>query len=395
VTVLGAGTAVGMKPTHLHQIYDSSGPFATAYLEAVRPDASSSESVGLRWRALSEQLAEAGADAETIAAMTEAVEVLAPGRVSARGLVLVASGGALRLSDSAGTADGGDRARWAPLPDLGRYVRAKVAARRQVLAVIDRAGADLLVRDVASSRYRHVEGRSHPLHKVRGGGWAHKRLQNTVDEVTERNAATVADEITRVVAQAKPAAIVLAGDVDARSRVYHHIPQALRERVTVTDRGTRSPGGNEELSAVMEDVAAEAEEHEREELRHRLESGLSTDLAVRETTDVLAALRHGAVETLLYLMNEEQAGSFVERLETEVAIGPEPTQLAMTADELRTIYTEDLEIVHDKLDAALVNAAASTDATIEVVETEQWTGPVAALLRFPTPPVTVPGPRSG
>jgi hypothetical protein len=386
-----------MKPTHLHQIYDSSGPFATAYLEAVRPDASSSESVDLRWRALSEHLAEAGADAETIAAMTEAVEALAPGRVSARGLVLVASGGVLRLSDSAGSADGGDRARWAPLPDLGRYARAKVAARRQVLAVVDRSGADLLVRDVASSRYRHVEGRPQPLHKVRGGGWAHKRLQNTVDEVNEvneRNAATVADEIARVVAQAKPAAIVLAGDVDARSRVYRHIPQALRERVTVTEHGTRSPGGNEELSAVMENVAAEAEEREREELRNRLESGLTTDLAVGKTADVLAALRHSAVETLLYLTNEDQAGSFVEDLETEIAIGPEPTQLAMTADELRAIYTDDLEIVHDKLDAALLNAAAATDATVEVVETEHWTGPVAALLRFATP-VTVPRPRSG
>ncbi|GAB3407782.1 baeRF2 domain-containing protein [Flindersiella endophytica] len=382
-----------MKPTHLQDIYDSSGPFATAYLEAVRPDASSSESVNLRWRALCEHLTGKGADAETIAAMTEAVEALAPGRVAARGLVLVASGGALLLSDSAGTADGGDRARWAPLPDLGRYIRSKVAARRQVLAVVDRSGADLLVRDVTYSRYRHVEGRSHPLHKVRGGGWAHKRLQNTVDEVSERNAATVAEEITRVVAQAKPAAIVLAGEVDARSRVYHHIPQTLRERVTVTDRGARAPGGNEDLSAVMEDVAAEVEEREREELRERLESGLSTEAAVQDTTDVLAAFRHSAVEALLYLMNENQAGPFVEQLEAEVAIGPEPIQLARTADELRATYTEDLEVIHDKLDSAVIRAAIMTDAEIEVVDTESWTGPVAALLRFPTP-VTVPGPRS-
>lgn len=381
-----------MKPTHLQPVYDSSGPFATAYLEAVRPDASSSESVNRRWRALCAHLAEAGADTPTIEALTEAVSALAPGRVAVRGLVLVGCQGRLLLSDSVGTADGGDRARWAPLPDLGRYVRAKVAARRQVLAVVDRSGADLLVRDVAYSRYRHVEGR--PLHGRRGGGWAHKRLQNTVDEVSERNAATVADEITRVVAQAKPAAIVLAGEAEARSRVYHHIPRALRERVTVTDRSARAPGSNEDLSAVMEDVAAELESREREQLRERLEAGLSTEAAVKDTGDVLAAFRHSAVEALLYLMNEDQAGPFVEQLETQVAIGPSPTQVARTADELRATFTDDLEIIHDKLDAAVIRAAILTEAEIDVVDIDNWTGPVAALLRFPTP-VTVPGPRSG
>src|SRR5262245_62077608 len=32
------GSTERMKPTHLQPVYDSSGPFATAYLEAVRPD---------------------------------------------------------------------------------------------------------------------------------------------------------------------------------------------------------------------------------------------------------------------------------------------------------------------------------------------------------------------
>jgi Bacterial archaeo-eukaryotic release factor family 2 len=383
-----------MKPTQLQQMYTSPGYFATAYLEAVRPDASTSESVGLRWRALAERLQAAGTDEETVSTMTSAVESLAPGRLSARGLVLVASGGELLLSDSVGTMDGGDRARWAPLPDLGRYVRSKAADRRQVLAVVDRSGADLLVRDMAYSRYRHVEGRTHPLHKVRGGGWAHKRLQNTVEEVSERNAATVAEEITRVAAQAKPAAIVLAGEVDARSRVYHHIPQALRDLVTVTDRGTRAPGGNEDLTAVMADVVAESEERERQELRSRLASGLNTEAAVQGTGDVMAALRHGAVETLLYLMNEEQAGAFVEQLDEETAIGPEPHQLAATAAELRELYGEDLDSSQDKLDSAVIRAAIATDANVEVLDTGEDAPALAALLRFATP-VTVPGPRSG
>lgn len=387
-----------MKPGALRTVYESGGPFGTAYLEPTpHTTADAGANLELRWRALAEQLARAGADSATVDAMATAALAPKPGRQLVSGAVVVGRAGQLVLDDTldpvvGGSAVGGDRARWSALPDLGAYVRTKLGTRRQVVAVVDRSGADFMVRDVGRGQrhFQQTEGQSHPLHKVRGGGWAHKRIHNSVEEVSERNASLVVDELVRLVARARPSVIVLAGEVDARSRVYSRIPSQLRPLVTTTERGGRAAGSGDGLAAVLDEAAADSERREREAVLERFGSYLGTGSAVSGTDEVLAALRHGAVETLLYMVDDRRIGSVPSQLEQTVAIGPEPLQLAGSADELHDSAGDRIE--YDKLDSAVLRACAATDADVEVLDAGEAELPdgLGALLRFAIPTTIVP-----
>lgn len=396
-----------MRAAALQSMYESTGPFATAYLEPTPPDANAEASLELRWRALAAELTEAGADSATVRAMTESALARRSGKQLESGAVLVARNGRVLFEDGLDSAPGSsavgaDRARWSALPELGPYVRSKVGARRQVVAIVDRSGADFMVRDVGrgsreSSQHR-TDGQQHPLHKVRGGGWAHKRIHNTVEEVSERNASQVVDELGRLAARTRPSVIVLAGDVEARSRVYARIPSQLRALVTTTEHGGRAAGSGDGLSAVLDQAIAEAEERERAAVVDRFESYLGTGSAVSGTGDVLAALRHGAVETLLYKVNDREIGAVPDELERTVAIGPEPLQLGESDDEVGALLRDkaDAEIEHDTLDSAVLRACVATNAEIEVVDDLDAELPdgLGALLRFAIPMTTTPGAKN-
>src|SRR5439155_8796376 len=70
----------------------------------------------------------------------------------------------------------------------------------------------------------------------------------------------------------------------------------------------------------------------------------------------VAALQRGQVDTLL---------AFGEPVDDPVWVGPEPTQLAMTADEVRAMGVAKPERV--RADAALLRAATATEADLVLV----------------------------
>src|SRR6266536_2114942 len=60
-------------PEEVARLYEHAGPFATAYLDASRAKERGAEEVRLRWQALRGELAAAGADDATLAALDSAV----------------------------------------------------------------------------------------------------------------------------------------------------------------------------------------------------------------------------------------------------------------------------------------------------------------------------------
>jgi hypothetical protein len=383
-----------MRLSTLQQLYQRDGPRATAYLEPGVPDAQTPSSVELRWRRLADQLRGDGADEPTVQAMQELVTIPRRGQTAAEGLVVVASRGEVQFSGRLQGPVGGDQSRWAPLPALGPYVRANATARPAVIAIVDRAGADLVVRDLRRTAHRQSEGQQHPLHKVRGGGLAHKRIQNTVEEVSDRNARQVADELAGLVGEVDPSVIVLAGEAESRSRVLRHMPAALQPSVRTTDHGARGEGSSAEALHALDVLAEEVAETSRAALLDHLRAGLDGGTAAEGVVDVAAALRQAAVETLVFTVADPDTGTAPDSARQLVAVGAEPEQLASSVKELEYLITSggsadagDHGVWSDQLDAAIVRAGAATDATAVVVprSAARLHDDIGAILRFPIP----------
>lgn len=392
-----------MHLSGLQEAYDHEGPFASAYLEGSQPSENAETREGLRWRELAERLRSEGAQDACVRAIGDRLEDEQAGKLAAEGMAAVAARGEVVFAAPLRGPLGGDRAHWSPLPDLGPYVRANADTRRQLTAVVDSAGADLAVRDVWGYQLHHVEGQEHPLHKVREGAWSHKRIQNKIEEVADRNAAMVANAIAQRVAETKPSAVILAGEVEARERVHRKLANALSRTVVVTDRGGRLPDGgvDGELDDAVREIAAEAARRSRSQLLERLGSGLGTGAAVQGLGPVMEALRAGAVEVLLFGLTDPDTGSVPERLEAPVAVGRDPLHLAPTRDELRELltgagvgaHTEEPPIDAVPAESAIVRAGAACAADAEVIVPSRADVPdgvdlsegVAALLRYPVP----------
>lgn len=375
----------------LADIYETSGPYATVYFEPGDADQDAVKQVPLRWRALAEQLRGDGADEKTLAVLGNHLEETTPGTVATHGLVMVAANGELLHADELRGPVGGDQAALAPLPHLAPAVRANADVSRQLVAVIDRTGAEVRIRDVTGTSSYHVVGDDHPLHKPRGGGWSHRRIHSRVEETVERNVAHIAHEIGRLATGMRPSAIVLAGEVQAREGVHRRLNADLQPLVSVTTRGGRSPEDDTYLESAVRKIAAETEQSRRRELAGRLADGLGTGTTVSGLPDVLFALRQGAADVLLFGVDQSGDGRPAAGADTPVAIGPRAVDVAPSMDELRALPTPDgsgpRSLTYDRADAAVVRAGAATDARAEVVPAGEieLTDGIGAILRFAIP----------
>src|SRR5919197_6395248 len=111
----------------------------------------------MRWTEVRGDLRERGADDQTLAALDVAIEADAdtPGR---HGLVAVAAGGTLRLSDTLPNAPARSTGRWSALPHLLPYLAQRATRLAHVVVVADRTGADILVVDAEPERAEQVAG---------------------------------------------------------------------------------------------------------------------------------------------------------------------------------------------------------------------------------------------
>jgi hypothetical protein len=151
--------------------------------------------------------------------------------------------------------------------------------------------------------------------------------------------------------------VVLTGDVQARSLVR----DALGERSRAITEEVHGPGPDDYTSdqTVDDEVRRLAAERAAERTREVLEQfeqelGRAEGLGVTGLGPVIRALQLKGVSTVL--LRDDPSS------ELRIWIGPEPTQLALTADELSEIGSPVLG--QDRADAALVRAIAGTGADL-------------------------------
>lgn len=347
----------GIPLSALRPVLDAEGPLATVYLEAREAGADAEDQVRLRWKSLNSQLAEAGADGAdgaALAALEEAILVDNITGVQAEGRVLVANREGVLLNERwDATGDAGDRASLGADADLGDYVRELARAVRALAVVASKEGATIQREVLAPSRVLETTERkevagsaTESVHKPRGNWLEHKRIQRTADEATTRNIRDVVAELADVAEDWRPDVVIVAGEVQGRSRLREELPHALQEIAEEVETGGGIPQGGADagveqaFAEAVTDVAERLVEQRDLDLTNRFEEARAAGRTAEGVHQIRDTVQLGAVDTLL-LRPDRRA--------------PEENEL--------------------------LRAAAQVDASVALLDAD-LNGDIAAILRF-------------
>lgn len=363
----------------LAEIFRQPGPWATVQLDVSRDVQPAAQTIELRWRGLREDLAAQGAPDDFLDAVEDALRSPAEASVVACRYLLVSEDGVVvdEILHRSGSCD--NEATFAELPYTAALVAGGAHDLPYLVVEAARDGARVTAFR-ASGRpviVHEVIGEDVHLSKSPGGGWAHRRFQQTTEEVWRRNAQEVAEDVERARKQASAQLIVLSGDVRAREQLAAQLPEEARSQLVELDVHTRADGSDG--SAVQEAVAdqlAEIADQERRRAADRFGEGKRSGLAVAGVGETVHALRQAQVDVLL--VDFAKLGDrtlLVLRSEPWLATAPE----GVTGTEV---------LSEAPAAEALIRAGALTDALLLPMGTEEIGAQdgVAALLRWPAGP---------
>lgn len=329
----------------------------------------------LRWQSARERLAADGADDATLAAVQQAVT--GDTHVGG-GQAVFASAGNVRLNSELWEAPPRELASYTPLPHVVPWLAQRPARLPHVRIAATRTGGQVAGVSDEAIAAADVDGESWPVHKPHAGGWSMARFQRSAEETWDENAkrivAAAAAEADRVHARF----VLVGGDVRERTMVLDRLPAALRDIAVAVDREVE-PDAAPFTEAARAGAARQADMESQarlDEFRTRMSV---SDPRARQATegvhDTLIALRDGLASDVLLAVDTLAAAT--------AWVGPGMTDAATEVDQLLERGVS--RPAEDRADAAIVRAAAGTDAELHFVpeNTDQPFGGVAALLRAP------------
>jgi hypothetical protein len=361
------GIATEDVPDLAALVTGDAGPFATVIMSTGRGRPDQATQVESVWRELRAGLSEQGAPEPVLDQVWASIDQARPDGDAVG--VVVADG----VDPFVMTHDepAGEMATWDAVPSCTTFVEWAQSTPPGVLAVVDRTGADLFATG-SDVPVQVVQGEDGPVvRRSAPGGWSQRRFQQRAEMTWEANAAEVAAELGRLVADVDARVVVIAGDQRAVREVVERLPAGVAELVRHASggRGSGSEGHLEDdvrrwyRSAVADDTVALIQKFD-EEIGQQ-------DRAVTGLAATVEALAMSAVDTLL-VQREVATGTRVH------LGGPGGLMPSMRADELegsRAVVPAD----------ALVAAAWATGARVRVVPSVgSLHDGVGALLRFPT-----------
>jgi hypothetical protein len=169
--------------------------------------------------------------------------------------------------------------------------------------------------------------------------------------------------------------MVVAGDVWARGILVRRLPAPLRGRVITVEGAGESPPRRALLEHRLESLfGGRMAEHDRSLLGAFLAQRARGGAAGEGLAAAVSALQRGRVKAL-FLNNHPESP-------LRLWAGPEPRQLALTAQELRSYGVQD--IGRERADAVLARALVGTRAELVVVPEQQLRlhDGVGVLLRY-------------
>ena len=380
-----------MDLSFLRSLVENPGPFLSVYLDTSGDDRGVDAQVRqARWRELREELAKESDDTGTLDAVGAALS--APEDFGVPGVAAFGTAGrvplVVKLPSVPRRAQGG----WSRLPDLLPLLVQTPPRPPHLLVSANREGGEVLVVGGAGGGdEQQVQGTGWPVHKVKSGGWSQDRYQRSAEDAWETNAKELATAVIKAVAGRKIEAVIVAGDVRARELLVSKLPDGLQRAVVLVDR--ELPVDSAELSQAAEEVLQQLEDDATAGHLATFHDQAGNGRAVEGLAATVAALRDGQVSELFV------GGRYTDgdRKALELAwasdpawIGPGLADIALSEADLRDRNVTDL--AQDRVSAALIRAAAGTDAALFVVP-PGGTAPgdsalqddIGALLRFAVP----------
>lgn len=352
-------------------------PFVSICFDDSHDTADAGAQLDARLRDIRKHLEEQSVGADVIAAIDSAVRTTRPpvGR-SGRCLIASPTQGAAQivLDEHLIHPPVTTELRVSELPYFIPVVEHGIPHSSYLLVAVDHTGADISSHDsVSPSRTETVEGSGHPVHKAHKAETAgYGGPQGRVDEAVRKNLREVADRVTHLFDETGVGIVFLTGD--ARGELLSELPDRVAAKAVAVQGGGRA-GGTDEAEAHHEI----SQEYLRlrlatlDDAARRFAAGLGTGLAVEGLADVTAALRDGAVDTLL--IGELGASTVVADHDRLALIGTD----AITVSALGGSPDRVL-----RADEALPMLAVATDASL--VRTDERLSPadgIGAVLRYP------------
>jgi hypothetical protein len=352
----------------LRELYELPPPFASVYLATARDAEDAKAAVALRWRHAGDELAAAGADQATIAAIEEVA--LRPGDAPPGRVIFAADGRIGHSEDLAVPPPQDTLATWGPLPDTLPFLLARVERVPHVKVLVDRTGADIVALGDRPAEF-DVHGREWPVKKVREGGWSEQRYQRSAVETWRDNAKQVAEVVREAADEVQAELIIIGGDVRAREMLLEHLSGPLEGRAVVAEHGARG-AESRQWETEVGGLLHRRPEARKQALVEAFHAEAPRRPSVQGLGPVVEALRADRVETLL--VTGEPPG--------DLWYGDRAGELATLESELHTLGVDRPR--HWRAGAVLVRAAVLTGAELEPIEPERLdlTDQVGALLRF-------------
>lgn len=358
------------------------GPFATIYLDATRGDESGYREVMNRWQGLRRSLENQGAPSEVVELLEERVAepTHAAGAV---GRFLIAGVGEILVDRVLLTPPAKDEAVFGGAPALRAAAAASDAHVNYFLIEVDRQRASVKTPPphnphAAPELYAEITGEHDVVHKVRGGGFHHSKLQSRAEDSWHKNAGHIAKELDELVELDRPELLIFTGDVRAVSLVEEKLGEPARTLGVQLPGGGRADGAEDaHFMDRLGDVLTEFRDQRRREIVERFEQEYGRDgAAVAGRADVLGALVRGQVAELLIAGD----GATSPEPDAMLWIGSDALQVAETESEIRE-QSETAEKL--AADIALLRAAVGQDAGVTFVHDQvQLPDGVGAVLRW-------------
>lgn len=375
-----------MKIDWMKPLLGRPGPFATVYVDGSRGVEAGGRDLDGVVRAVRRDLLDQGAPPTLVDAVEE--RILQPVRVPGpHGRVIIADEDQGVLTERIlAEPPSHPHAEFGPVPVLLEAARSANESVDFLLVVADRLGADLTWSwggdPARQPQPRTVEGGHDEINKVRTGGLTESRIEARAEDSWGRNAEAVAKAVDKAVVDHRPELVVLTGDVRAVALVRAALARRTTDVLVEVAGGSRTGGAHEgRFDDKVRAAVAAYRDRRRAAVIDAFRQGQGrADGSVTSLGDVLTVLQRGQVAELLI---SDRVGPLEEVEGEEIWVGPAPTHVALSRQDVEALGVEDG--IHPlPAAAALVRAAIGLDAGLTFVaddEVELVDG-VGAVLRW-------------
>lgn len=350
-----------MHAERFRGLVDATGPFVSIYFDDSHDTQDAAAQLDARLRDIRKHLEEQSVDAAVIESIETAVRSARP-PVGRSGRGVIAAGATIVLDEHLIRPPASTVLRVSELPYLVPVIEHGMLHTSYLLAAVDHTGADISLHSAGAAGTESVQGTGH------GGP------QGRVEEAVRRNIREVADRLTHLCDETGAGIVFITGEADARAELVAELPERVAAKAVALQGGGRTAGTDE--AEVHHEIGQEFLKRRLAAIdaaAQRFAAGHGAGLAVDGLADVTAALRDGAVDTLI--IGDLGDATVVTDHDQLTVIGPD-------ADTVSALGGSPDRVL--RADEALPLLAVATGAAM--VRTDERMNPadgIGAVLRYP------------